>query len=69
MQPPAWHRDGLPADALDGALGALPPSSWNRHRDCHVAIVVIASEEQVANYGRGSLRHGGRANGNYGAEE
>jgi hypothetical protein len=60
MQPPARHRDRLPADVLDDALGALPPPLWNRHRDCDVAIVVIAAEEQVASCGRGGLGHGGR---------
>jgi hypothetical protein len=59
MQPPARHWDGLPADALDDALGALPPPSWNRHRNCYVAIVVIASEQQVAICGRGGVGHGG----------
>ena len=58
MEPPARHGGALPSDALDDTLGALPAPLWNRNRDCHVAVVVIASEEQVASCGRGGLGHG-----------
>jgi len=30
MQPPAWHRDGLPADALDGAAVDYTVRETNR---------------------------------------
>jgi hypothetical protein len=63
MQPPARHGDGLPADALDCALGALPAPTRDRHRDCLFAIVFVASKEQVASRGRGGLGHGEKATG------
>ena len=57
MQPPARHRDRLPTNGLDGALGTLPAPTRNRHRDRYVAIVVITAEKQIAMRGPGSLGH------------